>query len=421
MNASFNAIAPRAKPLWLLAATLALAACSGQQAPPQMPAPEVSVVTLTSERLAIDTQLPGRTVAYQSSDVRPQVGGVVRKRLFTEGTTVKAGQVLYEIEPATYQAAYDNARASLAQAEAEVLSARPKAERYGNLVDMDAVSKQDSDDAMASLRRAEAAVVAAKASLQTARINLDYTKVVAPISGRIGTSAYTPGALVTADQATALAQINQLDPIYVDVPQSSEQLLRLRRQLDSGALKAVDGKAVVTILLEDGSTYAEQGTLEVVGNAVDVSTGTVALRALVPNPKQVLLPGMYVKAVLAMAVNENAILVPQRAVTRTNKGESVVMVVDHEDKAQLRTLQVGAAVGDRWLVTEGLQAGDKVIVAGGQKVAPGMPVKAVTAAEAGTEAGAQAAPPAPQPAEDGSRADAAKSAAPAASSTDSRG
>jgi len=421
MNAPTNALASRAKPLLLLAATLALAACSGQQAPPQMGAPEVSVLTLTSERLALDTQLPGRTVAYQSSDVRPQVGGILRKRLFTEGATVKAGQVLYEIEPATYQAAYDNAQASLAQAEAEVLSARPKAERYSNLVDMDAVSKQDSDDAISSLRRAEAAVVAAKASLQTARINLGYTKVVAPISGRIGTSAYTPGALVTADQATALAQINQLDPIYVDVPQSSEQLLRLRRQLDSGALKAVDGKAVVKILLEDGSTYAEQGTLEVVGNAVDVSTGTVTLRAVVPNPKQVLLPGMYVKAVLAMAVDENAVLVPQRAVTRTNKGESVAMVVDGEGKAQLRTLQVGAAVGDRWLVKDGLKAGDKVIVEGGQKVPPGTPVKAVDVAAAKAEGEAikpEAAPPAATPP---AANKSGKSAAPAATPAESRG
>lgn len=361
-------------PILALSVALALAACSGKPAP-QRPQTEVGVVTLKAERLPVDSELSGRTRAYQTSEVRPQVGGILRKRLFTEGADVKAGEVLYEIDPATYQAAYNSAKGSLAQAEAAVISARPKAERYRSLVALDAVSKQEGDDAVASLREAEAAVTAARASLQSARIDLDYTRIKAPISGRIGTSAYTPGALVTADQSSALATINQLDPIYVDVTQSSAQLLQLRRQLKSGALKAVDGKAQVSIILEDGSTYAHQGTLEVVDAAVDETTGTVKLRAVVPNPEQELLPGMYVRAVLSMAVNEHAVLVPQQAVTRNGKGEATALVVDGDGKVAQRVLSTGQAVGDRWVVEAGLEAGEKVIVEGSQKVRNGDTVR----------------------------------------------
>lgn len=363
-------------PSLALTAALMLAACSGQEEM-KMPQTEVGVVTLKTERLAVDSELPGRTSAYQTSDVRPQVGGIVRKRLFTEGADVKAGQVLYEIDPASYQASYDTAKGDLAQVEASVVSARPKAERYRNLLALDAVSKQDADDATATLRQAEASVAAAKASLQSARINLDYTRITAPISGRIGTSAYTPGALVTADQSTVLATINQLDPIYVDVTQSSTQLLKLRKQLDAGTLKAVDGKAVVKVVLEDGSTYSQSGTLEVIGAAVDEDTGTVKLRAVVPNPDHLLLPGMYVSAVLSMAVNEQALLVPQQAITRNTKGEATALVVGAEGKVEQRTLQTGEAIGDRWVVTSGLKAGEKVVVQGTQKAKAGDTVKAV--------------------------------------------
>lgn len=354
---------------------LALTACSRQQPLPTMAQAEVTVTAVKSESLAIDSELPGRTSAYQSADVRPQVGGILRQRLFTEGADVKAGQVLYQIDPATYQAAYDTARGDLAKAEATVISARPKVERYRNLMALDAVSKQSTDEAVASLREAEAAVLSAKASLQSARINLNYTRISAPISGRIGTSTSTAGALVTADQSTALATINQLDPILVDVTQSSAQLLQLRRQIDAGALKAVAGKAQVRIVLEDGSTYAHAGTLEFVGASVDKATGNVQLRAIVPNPEKLLLPGMYVKAVLSMAVDEQAILVPQQSVSRNAKGEATALVIGEDAKVQQRVLQLGQAVGDKWSVRSGLKTGDKVVVEGGQKVKAGDSVK----------------------------------------------
>ncbi|MCC8532395.1 efflux RND transporter periplasmic adaptor subunit [Xanthomonas phaseoli] len=382
---------------WLLLAAVAtlMVACSSRQ-PPQMPQTQVGVQTLKVQRLAVDQTLSGRTVAYVTADVRPQVGGILRKRLFTEGQDVQAGQVLYEIDPASYQAAYDTAKGDLAQAEAAVLSARPKAQRYQTLVGLDAVSKQDGDDALATLRSNEAAVVAAKASLQTARINLDYTRITAPVSGRIGTSSYTPGALVSAGQSEVLATINQLDPIYVDLTQSSAQLLQLRRQLDAGQLKAVDGKAEVTLQLEDGSTYAHTGTLEVVDAAVDTATGTVKLRAVVPNPERVLLPGMYVTAKLSMAVDEQAILVPQQAISRNSKGEALAMVVGSDHKVAQRVLTTGDAIGDKWVVRQGLKAGDKVIVQGLQKVSVGAEVKAVEASQA-TAAGTTAnASPSPQ-------------------------
>ncbi|APP00284.1 efflux RND transporter periplasmic adaptor subunit [Xanthomonas perforans] len=378
--------------LLLAAATTLMAACSSRQ-PPQMPQTQVGVQTLKAQRLAVDQTLSGRTVAYVTSDVRPQVGGILRKRLFTEGQDVQAGQVLYEIDPASYQAAYDTAKGDLAQAEAAVLSARPKAQRYQTLVGLDAVSKQDGDDALATLRSNQAAVVAAKASLQTARINLDYTRITAPVSGRIGTSSYTPGALVSAGQSEVLATINQLDPIYVDVTQSSAQLLQLRRQLDAGQLKAVDGKAEVTLQLEDGSTYAHSGTLEVVDAAVDTATGTVKLRAVVPNPERVLLPGMYVTAKLSMAVDEQAILVPQQAISRNSKGQAVAMVVGSDNKVAQRVLTTGDAIGDKWVVRQGLKAGDKVIVQGLQKASVGAEVRAVEVSQtAAADSAANASP-----------------------------
>jgi multidrug efflux system membrane fusion protein len=364
----------RWRPLVPAALVLALAACGTQQAPPQQQA-SVGVQVVASQSLAMEQSLPGRSVAYMVSDVRPQVAGIIQKRLFTEGQEVKAGDVLYQIDPRSYQASYDSAQGELAQAEAAVLSARPKAERYRALVAADAVSKQDGDDAIATLRQDEAAVVAAKASLQSAKINLDYTRVTAPISGRIGTSTYTPGALVTASQDTALTTIQQLDPIYVDLTQTSAQLLALRKQLDSGALKAVDGKAEVKIVLEDGSTYTRTGTLEFVGTSVDTGTGNVSLRAVVPNPDRLLLPGSYVRALLPMAINDSAILVPQGAVTRNTKGEATVKLVGDDGKVVERVVQVGDAIKDQWVVTSGLKAGEKLIVDGGSKVSAGQAVK----------------------------------------------
>lgn len=396
--AAIRSAALRAWRLPLLAsAAFALAACSTQQAPPPRQV-EVGVQTVATERLAVDQTLPGRTVAYMSSEVRPQVGGILRERLFTEGQDVRAGQVLYRIDPDSYQAAYDSANGNLAQAEATVLAARPKARRYAELLALDAISRQDADDALASLRQAEATVVAAKASLQAMRIDLDRTRVVAPIGGRIGTSRYTPGALVSAGQAEALATIQQLDPIYVDLTQSSAQLLQLRRRLDAGQLKAVDGKAQVKVVLEDGSDYAHTGTLEVVDAAVDTATGTVKLRAVVPNPDGMLLPGMYVKAVLPMAVDERAILVQQRAVTRNSKGEAVALVVGADGKVTQRVLKTGDAIGDRWVVSDGLKAGDRVIVEGVQKVQVGMPVKAVEAGARAADASVPTSTPAVKPA-----------------------
>jgi len=365
----------------LVTLVLALGACSAP--PPAKPqTPVVTTQTISTGRLDLEQQLAGRTVPHMVSEVRPQVGGIIQKRLFVEGQEVKAGQVLYQIDPATYQAAYDNARAQLTQAEAAVLSARPKAERYRQLVADKLISRQDGDDAEAALAQDDAAVVAARAAVRSAKINLDYTRVVAPIDGRIGTSTYTPGALVAAGQDTALTTIQQLDPIYVDVTQTSAQLLALRKQLDGGTLKALDGKAQVKILLEDGSPYAHIGSLEFVGTSVDSGTGNVTLRAIVPNPEGLLLPGTYVRAMLPMAIDETAILVPQSAVGRNNKGEATVLLVGADNKVEQRIIQVGDAIKDQWVVNGGLKAGEKLIVAGGSKASPGQLVKPSDAAAA---------------------------------------
>lgn len=355
-----------------LALTLTLAACSPESN--ELPAAriaQVDVWPIQTQPLQMEQTLVGRTVAHMVSEVRPQVGGIIQQRLFTEGQQVKAGEVLYQIDPASYQAAYDSAKAALAQAEAAVLSARPKAERYQRLVKLDAISQQDLDEAYAALRQNEAAVQAAQAAVQTAQINLDYTRITAPIDGRIGTSTVTPGALVTANQEDALASIRQLDPLYVDVAQSSAQLLALRRQLASGALQAVDDRVEVRLLLEDGSTHSHAGTLEVVGDAVDPGTGNVMLRALVPNPDHTLLPGMYVRAQLPTAINQQAILVPQPAMTRNARGEATVLLVGSDDRVEQRVIQLGDALADQWIVTAGLQPGERLIVAGGSTVKAG--------------------------------------------------
>ena len=348
---------------------------SAVQAPPSGP-PEVGVVIVQPQRISLTTELSGRTAPQLIAEVRPQVGGIIQKRLFTEGSDVQAGQVLYQIDPATYQAAFASAKASEARSEANLIPARLKEARYKDLVKIKAVSQQDYDDAYAILKQAEADVALTRAAVETVRINLAYTKVVAPISGRIGRSAVTDGALVTAGQAGALATIQQLGSMYVDVTQSISDLLKLKQNLANGVLKK-SNSAQVKLLMEDGSAYPLPGTLKFSEVTVDQSTGSVTLRAIFPNPKQSLLPGMFVRAILEEGINEKAILVPQRGVTRNSKGEAMVMVVGAEEKVEQRIIKVVRTVGDSWLVSEGLKAGDRVILEGIQKARPGTPVKAV--------------------------------------------
>lgn len=368
-------------------------------------APEVTVVTLQPRQVVLTTELAGRTSAYRVAEVRPQVNGILKERVFREGSTVAAGAALYRIDPATYAAEVERAQAALAKAEANVATARLKAERYEELVTIDAVSKQARDDAAVALKQAEADVAAARAALATARINLGYTTVTAPIGGQIGRSALTPGALVTANQATALATIQQLDPIYVDVTQSSADLMRMRRDLASGALKSAGpDQARVRLLLEDGSAYPLEGRLQFSEVSVDPASGSVTLRAVFPNPKQLLLPGMYVRAVLEEGVRDNAITVPQQGVTRDARGNAVALIVAADGTVQPRIVRTDRALGAQWLIADGLAAGDRVIVEGLQKVRPGAPAKAVerptnpaasaTSAAPGAAASAGAAAPA---------------------------
>lgn len=355
------------------------------------PPPEVGVEIIQPQRVSIVSELPGRTSAFLIAEVRPQVGGIIQKRLFTEGSEVKAGEALYQIDPATYQATFNSAKAALAKAEASRDTLRLKAERHKELVKINAVSQQEHDNAVGALREAEADIEAAKAALETARINLAYTRVTSPITGRIGKSSVTVGALVTASQANPLATVQQIEPIYVDVVQSSAELLRLRQILSDGTLKGGGNKkAKVGLLLEDGTQYPLEGTLEFSDVTVDQSTGSITLRAIFPNPQFVLLPGMYVRAILEEGVREQAILAPQRGVTRNARGRPTALVVDNSEKVEQRILKVDRAIGDRWLVGEGLNPGDRLIVEGLQKVKPGSPVRVVQAGE--TSAPPQAAP-----------------------------
>jgi membrane fusion protein (multidrug efflux system) len=340
--------------------------------------PEVSVVTVKPERVMLTTELPGRTSAYLIAEIRPQVNGIILKRLFTEGSDVNKGDVLYQIDPAVYQATYDSAKAALARAEANLIPLRLKAGRYAELVKIKAVSQQEYDDANAALGQAEADVEANKAAVEAARINLVFTRVTATISGRIGRSSVTDGALVTANQAAALATIQELSPIYVDVVQSSSELLQLKQNLASGLLKKSGAaQARVRLVLEDGSPYPLTGTLKFSEVTVDQSTGSVTLRAIFPNPKHLLLPGMFVRAILDEGVDEHAILVPQRGVTRNQAGNAMVMVVGSEEKVEPRVIKVLRTLGENWLVSEGLKPGDRVILEGLQRARPGTPVKAV--------------------------------------------
>lgn len=370
------------------ALVLALAACGKQDAPPAAGKPQVSVVTLKTQPVSLTTELPGRTSAFRNAEVRPQVNGIVQKRLFTEGGEVRAGQQLYQIDPSLYQAEFDSRKAALARAEATLRTANLLAQRYKPLAETRAVSRQTYDDAVAARDQANADVLSAKAALETARINLVYTKVLSPIDGIIGRSAVTEGALVTANQTNAIAQVQQIDPIYVDVTQSSVQLLRLKNALASGQLQqgGTDQEARVTLTLEDGTQYDQPGKLQFSEVTVDPGTGSVTIRAEFPNHKRQLLPGMFVRARLAQGVASEGLLVPQRGVTRSQRGIPTALVVNAENKVELRELVADRAIGDQWLITKGLQAGDRVIVEGLQSVRPGAEVTVAEAKPAGAAA-----------------------------------
>ena len=363
--------------LMVLLGGFSLGGCdSRQQSPP--PVPEVVTVNVQPQRLVLTTELPGRTSAYLVAEIRPQVNGIIQKRLFQEGSEVKAGDVLYQIDPAPFHAALDSARAALGRSEANLPTIRLRAERYRGLLSEKAVSQQDYDDKEAALKQAEADIDYWKAAVETARINLGYTRVTAPIAGRIGKSNVTDGALVTAYQPLALATIQEIDPIYVDVPQSTSELLRLKRRLEDGHLNQ-DGpnQKKVKLTLEDGSAYPLNGTLQFRDVTVDPTTGSVILRVVFANPEGVLLPGMFVRAVVKEGINEHAVLIPQQAVSRDPKGNPVTQIVDGEGKVRQRMLTVDRAIGDKWLVSSGLSPGDRVIIEGMQRVRPGASVSVV--------------------------------------------
>jgi len=358
--------------------------------PPEQGPPEVAVVTVSPERVVLTTELPGRTSAYLVAEVRPQVSGIIQDRRFEEGQDVNAGDILYQIDPARYQATYDRAVAALAIAEANLPAIRSRVERYKSALATRAVSEQDYDDATAALKQAEATLDARKAEVESARIDLSYTPITAPISGRIGKSNVTVGTLVTAYQPVALATIQPLDPIYVDVPQSTTNLLRLKQTLENGSVQGdASGQQQVRLLLEDGTPYPLKGTLQFRDVTVDPTTGCVTLRMVFPNPEYTLLPGMFVRAVVEEGVNEQAILIPQQGVSRDPKGNPVALIVDAEGKVGQRMLMVDRAIGDQWLVTVGLAPGDRVVVEGMQRVRPGDSVK-VVAFDAGRKGDSEA-------------------------------
>jgi membrane fusion protein (multidrug efflux system) len=369
----------------LLIGAVALAGCArhGGQGGPHGPSgpPEVGVVTLRAAPVTLITELPGRTSPFETSDVRPQVGGIIVDRLFTEGGPVRAGQVLYRIDPAPYRAAYDQAKAQVASAEAMLVTARNKAERYADLVKINGVAKQDYDDAQAAYGQAAASLQQLRAAADAARINLGYATITAPISGRIGISTVTKGALVTTGQTNALTTIQRLDPIYVDVTEAASEVLRLRRAVQAGRVTG-GGPASLTVRLklEDGSDYPLDGRLQFTDVTVDQTTGAVTLRAIFPNPGDLLLPGMYVRAEVAQGVAPAGLLAPQQGVVRDEKGLPTAMVVNAQGRAEFRALQTGPAIGNAWLVTSGLKPGDRLIVEGLQRVKPGAPVRAVAAA-----------------------------------------
>ncbi|HEX4711588.1 efflux RND transporter periplasmic adaptor subunit [Phenylobacterium sp.] len=360
-----------------VALLVALSACAAKPAKKPARVPEVGYVTVIAQTVPLEIELHGRTAAYETSDVRPQVSGLIQARNFVEGSIVHKDQTLYQIDPSLYRAAVAQAEANLANAEATRVDTAAKAARYKPLADIEAVAKQDYADAQAAANVAVAQVALAKAALDTARINLRFTRVQAPITGRIGRSLATTGALVTTGQVNALSSIQRLDPIFVDIPQSSADLVALRRELSSGG--ATPSSAAVRLTLEDGSPYGPSGKIEFAEPVVDPNTGTVTLRATFPNPTGLLLPGMYVRAHLSQATAQNAILAPQQGVSRDPRGNATVYLVGPGNKAVLRTIQANLTVGDKWLVTSGLASGDKVIVEGLNNLKPNQPVRPVPA------------------------------------------
>ncbi len=359
-------------------AVLALTACGDggkpqQQQAPQGPAP-VGYTVVREEPVTLMTELPGRTAAFETSEVRPQVNGIVLDRLFVEGDVVHKGQALYRIDPAPYEAQVASARAALTRARSSIASSAALARRYGELVKINAIARQEFENAQTTAAQAQADVAAQQAALRTAQIDLARTTIRAPITGRIGRSVFTTGALVSASQTNALATIQRLDPIYVDIQESSSDLLKLRRQILSGQLTR-NGNARVKLKLEDGSEYGPQGTLRFADVTVDPTTGSQVIRALFPNPNGLLLPGMFVRASLVEGTQANGMLVPQRAVSRDEKGLATVMVIGAGNKVEVRTLQTSRAIGDNWLATSGIKSGDKIIVEGGMMLRPGMPVQ----------------------------------------------
>ena len=342
-----------------------------------MAAPEVQVLAMQPQRVVFTTEIAGRTAPFRIAEVRPQVSGIIQSRNFEEGADVTEGSTLYQIDPATYQAEYDSAKAALARAEANVLPLRLKRNRFKDLISVSAVSKQEYEDADAALKQAIADVAVQKAAVKTAAIRLDYTRVNAPISGRAGLSTVTAGALVTANQGEALTTIQQLDPIYVDVTQSSTEMLRLRRAMASGQLKADEGQAVVRLTLEDGTPYAHEGRLQFTDVTVDRSTGMVTLRAIFPNPDKELLPNMYVRAELVEGVSETAMLAPQRAVLRDANGNASVYVVTADNKIEQHPIKVSRTSGDKWIVTSGIEPGERIVIEGLQRIRPGAAVRVV--------------------------------------------
>ena len=368
----------------------AVAACSKQEGAPQgRGAMPVTVVTLATAPVVLHRELPGRTTPYLVAEVRPQVNGIVKQRLYTEGSAVTAGQPLYQLDDATYQADLASAKAALARAEATLNTARLNARRSADLFAINAVSKQDDENAAAALKQGEADVAAAAAAVRSAEVILGYARIRAPIGGRIGRSSVTQGALVTANQDEPLATVQQLDPIYVDLTQSSAEWLALRRELAAGRLEGTQDMPVA-IVLEDGTPYAQPGKLAFSEVSVDPTTGSFALRVVVPNPEHILLPGMYVRAIVGTGTRQSGLLVPQQGIARDPKGHTTAMVVGQDGKVAVRPVRVSQAIGDKWLVEDGLAAGDRVIVEGLQKVQPGATVQP-------TEAGAKS-PPAPPPA-----------------------
>jgi membrane fusion protein, multidrug efflux system len=367
----------RILPGLLLGAIGLLAAGCARHAEPAPPKPAVTVVDLHARPVSVTTELPGRVSAYRIAEVRPQVNGVVLKRLFKEGDLVAAGQQLYQIDPAPYQAALASARATLTHARASVTAARLIAQRYQALSEAHAVSRQDYDNAVATLEQDEADVASGAAAVSAAEINLAYTRVYSPISGRTGRSSVTEGALVTANQATSLLTVTQLDPVYVDLTQPSTTLVRLKRELAAGQIHRVNGdQAPAKLLLEDGSAYESAGAFQFSEVTVDQGTGSVTLRAIFPNSQGLLLPGMFVRATIEEGVREGAILAPQQGISHAPDGSATALVVGADGKVEKRSVELDRALGDEWVVTKGLVAGDRLIVAGLQKIKPGMEVSA---------------------------------------------